>query len=183
MPLKKITFSLNAPFASISGEWAVERAEQTAAWEMYVELATRVAVVPLSNDEGLIREALTSFHSLFTSTRQILRAHGPDIAKLPSTTTDHGEHSFGYLATWILNGTLRPLLARWHPELGHWEALRDPNTSPRAHEQDWEYHNEARAEISQAQVVLLDYAWILAEACGAPALMVANTQITGPKST
>ena len=42
MSLKTITFKLKAPFAEIGGEWAVEQAEQKAAWEMYVELATRV---------------------------------------------------------------------------------------------------------------------------------------------
>jgi hypothetical protein len=177
MALKKITFSLKAPFAEIGGEWEVDRAEQQAAWEMYVELATRIAVVPLDPGHGLLREALSSFYSLFGSTREILRRYGPAIARIPRTTDDEESYSFGYLAAWILNGAIRPLLARWHPLLEDWEDQRPPSVSRRDHERAWAFHDELRAEIDRARAVLTDYGWVLARACDAPALMVANTQI------
>ena len=47
MGLKKITFALKSPFGEIGGEWDIDRTEQLAAWEMYVELATRISVAPL----------------------------------------------------------------------------------------------------------------------------------------
>ncbi|MEM9892931.1 MAG: hypothetical protein AAF962_18860 [Actinomycetota bacterium] len=177
MALKKITFRLKAPFAEIGGEWEVEKAEQQAAWEMYVELATRVSVAPLGADEGLLREALASFYSLYDTTRQILRTYGPEVAKVPTTANDHLAYSFGYLAAWILNGVLRPLLANWHPALEDWEAKRADDVSRREHERAWDHHDELRDEIEKIRIVLNDYAWILADACDAPALMVANTQI------
>lgn len=180
MPLKKISFSLKAPFAEIGGEWEVERAEQKAAWEMYVELATRIAVAPLGPDEGLLREALSSYYSLFASTREILRRHGPEVAKVPRTADQGDTYSFGYLATWVLNGAVRPLLARWHPVLEDWEHQRPASVSRRDHERAWPHHEELRAEIERSREVLVDYAWILAKACDAPALMVANSQINRP---
>ncbi len=176
MPLKKVTFALKAPFAQIGGEWEVERAEQGAAWEMYVELATRVAVVPMGTDEGLLREALSSFYTLYQSTREILRCHGPAVAKVPRSVDDGGAYSFGYLAAWVLNGAVRPLLARWHPLLEDWEAQRSASVSRLEHERTWELHSELRAEIERVRQVLVEYAWILAQACDAPALMVANSQ-------
>jgi len=45
---------------------------------MYVELVTRVAVQePM--EYSLMRETLTSLHTLFDRTRIILRAHGPTV--------------------------------------------------------------------------------------------------------
>jgi len=82
--------------------------ERRAAWELYVELLTRISVVPLAQREGLLREALMSLYSLFDTTRQILRTHGPDIAE----PKRDGEYSLGFLAVAMLNFTLRPLLAR-----------------------------------------------------------------------
>ncbi|MFV0526305.1 MAG: hypothetical protein ACK5RL_17605 [Acidimicrobiales bacterium] len=177
MALKRITFSLRAPLGEIGGEWEVDRAEQEAAWEMYVELSTRISIAPLDPDDGLLREALTSLYTLFGSTRDILRRYGPAVAKVPTTASQTGRYSFGYLATWILNGAVRPLLARWHPLLDEWEVGRPDGVSRRAHERAWERHDELRAAIEEVRTVLLAYAWILAEACDAPAMMVANAQI------
>jgi hypothetical protein len=68
--------------------------ERDAAWELYVELATRIAVVPRRGGEGLIRVALTSLYSLFDTTRGILRQYGPVLAR----PRPAGEYSFGQLA-------------------------------------------------------------------------------------
>ena len=48
--------------------------------ELLVELTTRVPVIPLRPNEGLLREALTSLHTLFQETRGILRRSGAEIA-------------------------------------------------------------------------------------------------------
>jgi hypothetical protein len=65
---------LTLPFlGKVSGQWAPDEAERQAAWEMYVELATRITIQPLAPGEGLLREALTSYYSLFATTRTILR--------------------------------------------------------------------------------------------------------------
>src|SRR4051794_769042 len=87
---------------------------------LYVELVTRIAVVPLKGSEGLLREALASLYALFAITREILRRYGPELAR----PRPEGEYSLGELAVLVLNYQLRPLLAHWHPLLESLEAQR-----------------------------------------------------------
>src|SRR5690554_2120685 len=74
---KKVAVAL--PFDIGRAEWETSRAESKAAWELYVELTTRIATQPLPDDRGLFREALSSLYSLYPTTREILRRAGPDV--------------------------------------------------------------------------------------------------------
>ena len=124
---KQVQVRLAIPFiGEISGTWEPDEAERRAAWELYVELVTRVAVVQLGPAEGLLREALSSLREVFAITREILRRYGPAVA--PKTAEQ--EISFGYLAVGVLNGALRPLLVVWHPTLAAYEATRPDGVSP-----------------------------------------------------
>ena len=78
--LKTVGVKIGLPFGSVEGTWEADEAQQQAAWEMHVELVTRISIIPLGRDEGLLREALSSFHSLFGTTREILRRNGPAVA-------------------------------------------------------------------------------------------------------
>jgi hypothetical protein len=92
---KQVQVKLTIPFiGEISGTWEPDEAERRAAWELYVELVTRVAVVQLGPAEGLLREALSSLREMFGITREILRRYGPAVA--PKSAEQ--EISFGYLA-------------------------------------------------------------------------------------
>ena len=75
---KSVEVGLDLKFFKITGTWEPNDAERLAAWELYVELITRVAVVPLPAGEGLLREALTSLYTLFGATRDILRRARPE---------------------------------------------------------------------------------------------------------
>jgi hypothetical protein len=163
MKLSSVTVKLQLPYiGGIEGNWQPDQRERDAAWEMYVELITRIAVVELHPDEGLVREALTSLYSLFDTTRGILRKYGPSIAK----SKRGSDLSFGYIAVSVLNGLLRPLLAKWHPLLAGYEAQRDPGISPVDHEHRWVHAPELRQEIDATRRVLRKYADILAEVAG-----------------
>lgn len=163
MKLSSVTVKLQLPYiGGIEGNWQPDERERDAAWEMYVELITRVAVVELRPDEGLIREALTSLYSLFDTTRGILRKYGPSIAR----SKRGSDLSFGYIAVSVLNGLLRPLLAKWHPLLADHEAQRDPGVSPVDHERQWPQASELRHEIEATRQTLRDYADILAQVAG-----------------
>ena len=76
---KSVAVSLNLPFGlgGLTGTWEPDDNEREAAWEMYVEFVTRVTVVELGPDEGLLREALTSLYSLFATTRAICASTDP----------------------------------------------------------------------------------------------------------
>lgn len=166
---KSVEVKLNLHVLEIAGTWEPNNAERQAAWELYVELVTRVSVVPMRADEGLLREALTSLYSLFATTREVLRTHGPEVAE----PKRNGQYNFGYLAVAMLNFGVRPLLARWHPELEDWESRRPADRSRRDHEQVWPQADVLRATLTDTRSILAAYADLLAEACGVPSLLAA----------
>ena len=177
MQLKGVSVQIGLPFGvgSISGTWEADEEEQAAAWEMYVELVTRVAVVPLGPEEGSLREALTSLHTLFESTRRILREHGPQVAR----RKEGGDISFGQIAVRILNEAIRPVLATWHPALLHYESERRPEIGAIEHERGWARADELRDALTQLRQVLRQYADTLAEVAGIPPLYESPTADTG----
>ncbi len=150
----------------ISGTWEVDDIQQRAAWELYVEMITRISVMELKPQEGLLREALSSLYSIFDSTRGILRQYGPEVAR-PRT---ENELSFGYLSVTMLNSLVRPVLAKWHPLLLDHESLRDENTSPLQHERDWDKSQELRNVLRELRHELAQYAEVLGQASGASLL-------------
>ena len=154
---KSLTVSL--PFGMGSLEFEANEVEQRAAWSLYVELTTRTATQPLDTHEGLLREVLDSFHSLFEVTREILREAGPAVA--------HGPKSFGPVAIEILNKGLRPFNTRWHSLLQAHEQERSPEVSPAEHEHNWEHYQEMRQELGELQKQIRIYADVLAEIAGA----------------
>ncbi len=95
-------------------EWEPQVCDSEAAWEMYVELLTRIATQPLPNDVGIESSALESVYSLFGITRGILRKYGRDCI------------GFAKIAVIILNQVVRPFTARWH-RLSKENAFQDQN--------------------------------------------------------
>ncbi|HID06522.1 MAG TPA: hypothetical protein EYP10_05175 [Armatimonadetes bacterium] len=167
--LTSVKVSITLPYiGGIEGTWEPDESEQMAAWEMYVELVTRISVAELKPGEGLLREALSSLHTLFDTTREILRKYGPSVAQ------PKGEDriSFGYLAVAILNTVLRPVLAKWHPLLLDYESTKDNTISPLEHERRWEEYEELRQVLNDVRRILIEYADLLAEVAGVPPLIV-----------
>jgi len=139
--------------------------ERLAAWKLYVELNTRIATQPLKSSEGFIREALSSLHAVFGITREILKEAGPAVAQ--------GDESLGYYAMEILNQVIRPVLAKWHPALSHWEEQRDPKVSCVEHERKWKRAAAVRRDIETTRKALLKY-------CGSLAILAGvSTQTKG----
>ena len=78
--------------------------DRAAAWELYVEMLTRIVTQPLPSATGDEETALESVHSLFPTTREILRRRG------------RGTIEFSKVAIPILNQVVRPFAAKWHRE-------------------------------------------------------------------
>jgi hypothetical protein len=154
--LKKVSVSL--PFGIGSAEWEADHTERKAAWSLYVELVTRIAVQPLENDQGLLREALTSLYNLFPVTRQVLKEAGPEVGA--------SHDSVGGIAIAVLNNGLRPFLAKWHPLLQVWENQRPSNLSPKEHERRWREEANLRGSLESLRVDLEKYANALAIIAG-----------------
>lgn len=169
--LESFQVSLNLPYlGGVSGTWFPDEEERKAAWELYVELATRIAVVELRPEEGLLREALSSLYTVFESTRGILRSHGPTVAQ--ATNENDGDLSFGYLAVAVLNTVIRPVLAKWHPMLEDYESERPEGTSRLKHERQWEYNKELRDVLEETRGILLQYADTLAQVAEVRSLII-----------
>ncbi|MGD1910980.1 MAG: hypothetical protein ACFB2X_09040 [Rivularia sp. (in: cyanobacteria)] len=152
--------SLNLPFGIGGTEWEPDDTEKRAAWSLFIELVTRVSIQPLEpeKDQGLLREALASLHSLFATTREILREAGPDIGA--------SHRSVGGIAITVLNQGLRPFLSKWHPSLQSWEAQRPLTISPQEHERNWKYEAQLRTEMELLRRNLEEYAVALSVIAG-----------------
>ena len=85
-------------------EISFESADKDAAWELFVEMLTRIVTQPLPAEIGDEETALASAYSLFPTTRAILRRHGRDSIK------------FSMIAIPVLNQVVRPFTAKWHRE-------------------------------------------------------------------
>ncbi len=83
-------------------EWNPQTADQDAAWELYIELLTRIATQPLPKDSGDEQAALDSVHSLFATTREIIKEHGKECIQ------------FTKIAIVVLNQIIRPFTAKYH---------------------------------------------------------------------
>ena len=86
----------------LEGEFAPHDPDREAAWELYIELLTRVATQHLSPEDGDEKAALDSIHAIFPLTREILRRRGS------------GCGEFARLAIPVLNQIIRPFTAKWH---------------------------------------------------------------------
>ncbi len=157
-PIEPKKVSVSLPFGIGSAEWEADKTERRAAWSLYVELVTRIAVEPLAEEEGLLREALNSLYSLFGTTREILKEAGPGVGASHS--------SVGGIAIAVLNRGLRPFLAKWHPRLQVWESKRPVDVSPSEHEQKWSDTLELRKELEVLRENLHKYSLALADIAG-----------------
>ena len=87
-----------------NAEFSFEDVDKEAAWELYVEMLTRIATQPLPATHGDEQTALDSVYSLFSTTRDILRRHGRKTIQ------------FSKIAIPVLNQVVRPFTAKWHKE-------------------------------------------------------------------
>jgi hypothetical protein len=94
------SLKLNLKFLEM--EWTPQAGDRNAAWDLYIELLSRIATQPLPRDLGDEQTALESIYKLFGLTREILHKHGPGCAE------------FAKLAIPVLNQIVRPFTVKWH---------------------------------------------------------------------
>jgi hypothetical protein len=167
MPLEEVNAEIGLPWGlgKVGGTWRPDDAERAAAWEMLVELSTRISLAELRPGEGLLREALTSHYALFGVTRDVLRRHGAATAR--SDSARGGTVSFAALSISMLNGAIRPLLAYWHPMLRDYEERKPAQISSVDWERRWDRAEVLRRELADVRSTLLAYAGLIADVCDA----------------
>ena len=98
--LERVSFNLKA----VQLEVSFQQADKDAAWDLYVEMLTRIVTQPLPLESGDEQASLESVYSLVPTTRDILRHHG------------RAAIQFSKVAVPVLNQIIRPFTAKWHRE-------------------------------------------------------------------
>jgi hypothetical protein len=150
-------FTLKIPWIG-EVEFEPNDRERAAAWSLYVELQTRIAVQPFRPESGLLREVLSSLYSLFAFTRDILREAGPDVARTPE--------SFGPIAIKVLTIGIAPFTTRWHQRLLQYEMSRPQERTAFEHERLWEEFDVMVSELRILQEDMKRYTDVLLKIAG-----------------
>ena len=94
------SLKLKTPFLEMN--WNPVDEDIDAAWDLYIELLTRVSTQYLPIEHGDETTALDSIFSLFALTRDIIKDHGRKCIE------------FTKIAIVVLNQVIRPFTAKWH---------------------------------------------------------------------
>ena len=134
--------SLNVMGVGLSLDVDFNEDDKDAAWELYIEMLTRIVTQPLPSEDGDEQAALDSVYSLFPTTREILRRRG------------RGTIQFSKVAIPVLNQVVRPFTAEWHRK-SIANAFYDPDQQ-----------TEFRDSLAALQVELRNYNRLLANIAG-----------------
>lgn len=94
------SLKITLPFLEM--DWNPQEADKDAAWELYIELLTRISIQKLASEDGDEKTALDSIYNLFELTRDVIKRHGRDCIE------------FTKIAVVVLNQVIRPFTAKWH---------------------------------------------------------------------
>lgn len=120
-------------------DWQPNDPDKNAAWDLYVELLTRIATQRLPDESGIEDAALTSIYKLFELTRNTLKDKG------------RKAENFTRIAIIVLNQVIRPFTAKWH------------RLSVQGAFEDKEKCKEFRSELNIIQDQLKAYTKLLSE--------------------
>jgi hypothetical protein len=113
---------------------SITLADRKAAWELYVELLTRIATQALDDEEGVEVTALESIAGLFPTARQLMRSHGREAA------------AFAALVLALFNHRVRTFTAPWHKRSAEGR-LADPAMAGRFREELRALQGDFRATV------------------------------------
>lgn len=134
------SLKIKAPFLEM--EWNPSEPDKVAAWQLYVELLTRITTQALAVKDGDEKTALDSVYSLFPTTRSIIKDNG------------RGCMEFTKIAVVVLNQKIRPFTAKWHRR-----SLSGDFDDPAVCEQ-------FRKELDGLQITLRKYTAMLSDMAG-----------------
>lgn len=121
--------------------WAPTEADRGFAWDIYVELQTRITTQELRDDEGTDAAALDSVYKLFPNSRDYMHKHGVKCANAAT------------LLTTYLNQKVRQFTAKWHEpsEKEEWKKANGPS------------HAAFRGDLRRIQAILSSLASALSD--------------------
>jgi hypothetical protein len=134
------SLKVKTPFLEM--DWQPKDEDKDAAWELYIELLTRITTQHLAPEHGDEATALDSIHKLFVISREIIKRRGRLCIE------------FTKIAVLILNQKIRPFTAKWH-ELMLEKAFDNPKQC-----------DEFRTELEVLQEILRVYTRMLSDMAG-----------------
>jgi len=134
--------SLKFKMSFLEMEFKPQEKDRDAAWELYIELLTRITTQRLLPEDGDEKAALDSVYSLFNLTRSIIKSYGRDCIE------------FSKIAVVVLNQVIRPFTAKWH------------RLSLNSGFTDKELCNQFRSELADLQGQLRKYTKMLGDMAG-----------------
>lgn len=121
-------------------EWNPQTNDKDAAWELYIELLTRVTTQYIDEDFGDEETALVSIKDIFHLTREIIKKYKRDCME------------FTKIAIVILNQVIRPFTTKWHKVSINGLTAED--------------RIQFRSELKYLQVILCKYTQMLGSMAG-----------------
>ncbi len=146
------SLKIKTPFLDM--EWKPQDEDKAAAWELYIELLTRITTQPLQDSHGDEQMALSSIYSLFSITRDVMKNNGRHCIE------------FTKIAVVVLNQVVRPFTAKWH-RLSTKGAFDDPKS-----------REEFRVDLQELQKALHIYSKMLADMAGVEDLTELESNVT-----
>jgi len=134
------SLKIKTPFLDM--EWKPQDEDKNAAWELYIELLTRITTQSLEASHGDEETALKSIYTIFPLTREVIKRNGRHCIE------------FTKIAIVVLNQVIRPFTAKWH-RLAVQNAFSDPDKRA-----------EFRSELVVLQEKLRTYTKMLGDMAG-----------------
>lgn len=164
--MKKGNFSIDIGFLKLGADF--EESDRQCAWELYTELATRIAVTGKSKDRDctdfsgeVYSESLTSLHTFFGEARKIMRQFPVCSTyvkprKILGIPTGAGiNNHLGALIHRAMRDVLRPFLETWQADYRFWwENVSDKLLSPTERQKKYPKLDEMISQWSDVRAIM-----------------------------
>lgn len=153
--MKKGNFTIDIGFVKLGGDFTED--DRQCAWELYTELATRVAVTGKPNDRDgtdfsgeVYAESLASLYTFFSEARKIMRQF-----PVGSINAKGVENHLGALIHRAMRDVLRPFLESWQADYRFWwENTSDKTLSPFERQKAYPKSKEMLSQWSDVRAIM-----------------------------
>lgn len=164
--MKKGNFSIDIGFLKLGADF--EESDRQCAWELYTELATRVAVTGKPRDPDcadfsgeVYAESLASLHTFFGEARKIMRQFPVSSTyakprKVLGIRTGAGvENHLGALIHRAMRDVIRPFLETWQADYRFWwENVSNKELRPFERQEAYPKIKEMLSEWSDVRAIM-----------------------------
>lgn len=153
--MKKGNFSIDLGFVKLGADF--EESDRQCAWELYTELATRIAVTGKTRDPEctdfsgeVYAESLASLATFFSEARKIMRQF-----PVASINAKGVENHLGALVHRAMRDVLRPFLETWQADYRFWwESVSDKSLSPFERQKSYPRLDEMISQWSDVRSIM-----------------------------